>query len=117
MISTRVDAFERHRNIHVVVAGLRVVQPLPVEQDQGLAEAGAADREVGLNAVGRARGKVERGVQLQDVDQCVEHRATATHRQHTDRAIDLFERQRFVGAGDDDGFAEAPAPAVRKPGG
>ena len=52
--STRVDGIERHRDIHIVMAGLRVAQPLAVEQHQRLREGAAADREVGLHAIGRA---------------------------------------------------------------
>ena len=58
-----VDGIERHGDIHVVVAGLRVAQALAVEQHQRLAESAAADREIGLYAIGRAFLQVERGVQ------------------------------------------------------
>src|ERR1039458_6386456 len=53
------DVFERHRDIHVGVAGLRVAEAHAVEQDEGLAEAGAADGEIGLHAIGRALLEVE----------------------------------------------------------
>ena len=96
-------AFERHRDIHVVMPGLRVVEAHAVEQDEGLTEARAADGEVHLHAVGRAFGEVERRVQLEQVHQRVEHQALAAHRKHADGAVDLFERHGLKGAGDDHG--------------
>jgi hypothetical protein len=73
--STRVDGIERHRDIHIVVAGLRVAQALAVEQHQRLGEGAAAYRKVGLHAIGRAFLKIERRVGAQQVDQRVEHQA------------------------------------------
>ena len=86
------------------MAGLRVVETHAVEQHEGLAEAGAADGEIGLHAVGRALGEVERGVELEQIDQRVEHQALAAHRKHADGAVDLFERHGLEGAGDDHGI-------------
>ena len=108
------DAFERHRDIHVVVAGLHVVEPHAVEQHQRLAEARAADREVGLHAVRRAFGEVERRVQLQQVRQRIEHQALAAHRKHADGAVDFLQRHRLEGAGHDHGFALLRAAAARR---
>ena len=48
------DGIQRHGDIHVVMAGLRVVQPHAVQQHQRLGVAGAANRKVVLNAIGRA---------------------------------------------------------------
>ena len=74
------DRFERHRDIQIVVAGLHVVHAHAVEQDQRLAEAGAADREVGLDAVGRALAEVERRVEPEQVHQSVEHQPVVARR-------------------------------------
>ena len=97
-------AFEGHRDVHIVMAGLWVVQTHAVEQHEGLAEAGAADGEIRLDAVGGAFGEVERGVELDQIDERVEHQALAADRKHADGAVDLFERHGLEGPGDDHGI-------------
>jgi hypothetical protein len=101
------DAFhgiERHGNVHVVVAGLDVVEPQAVEQDEGLFEGGSANGKVGLHAVGGARLEVERWIETENVGERVEHQIEFAHRQHEDGAVDLFERQRLKRAGDHHGI-------------
>ena len=103
--STRDDRIERHRDVHVVMPRLHVVEALPVEQDERLAETRAADREVGLDAVGRTLAQVERGVEAQQVGERVEDEDRVARRQDADGAVDFFERERLVRAGHDDGLA------------
>jgi hypothetical protein len=98
-------AFERHRDIHIVMPGLRVVEAHAVEQHQRLAEARAADGEIALHAVGRAFGEVERRVQLEQIHQGVEHKALTARGKHADGAVDLFQRHGLEGSRDDHGVA------------
>ena len=88
-----------------MVPGLRIVEAHAVEQHERLAEDGAADGEIALHAVGRAFGEVERRVQLEQIDQRVEHQALAARRKHANGAVDLFERHGLVGPGDHHGVA------------
>ena len=81
----------RHGNVHVVMAGLYVVEPQAVQHDEGLAEARPADGQIVLHAAGSAR-------------QAVDEEARVAHRQQADGAIDFVERERLIGAGYDDGF-------------
>src|ERR1035441_10657241 len=86
-------------------AGLRIVEAHPVEQHQRLAEACAADGEIGLHAAGRAFLEVERRVQLEKVHQGVDRQGLAADRKHADRAVQLLQRHRLEGSGDHHGFA------------
>ena len=61
------DRLEWQRNVHIVMSGLRIVHALPVHQHQGLAKGAAADREVGLHAVGGPLLQVERRIQPQEI--------------------------------------------------
>ena len=96
------NRIERHGDVHIVMAGLNVVEALAVQQDERLAEAGAADREVALHAAGRALAKVERGIEAEQVGEAIEDEVCSARRQHADGAIDFVERERLVRAGDDD---------------
>ena len=99
-----VHGVERQRDVHIVMAGLRVVEALAVEQHQRLPERAAADRDIRLHASGRAGHHVHRGVQAQEVGQPGLERRLAGHRQNVHRAIDLFERDRLDRAGDNHHF-------------
>ena len=55
------------------MAGLWVIDAETVEEDQGLLEGGASEGEVGLNAVGGAGLKIERGVLAAVLDDRVGH--------------------------------------------
>ena len=98
------DGVHRHRDIHVVVAGLDVVEAHAVEQHEGLLEVGAADGEVGLYAVGRAFLQVERWVEAQHVDDGVEEQRIVADGEHADGAVEFFERHGFEDAGDHHGL-------------
>ena len=63
-----VDGSDGNGEVHAVVAGLDVADAQAVEQDQGLAEVGAADGDVGLDAVGRALLQVDGGIELEEID-------------------------------------------------
>ena len=95
---------QRHGDIHIVMAGLDVVQAQAVEQHQGLAEAAAANGKIGLHAVGSALLQVERRVQPQQVGQGVGDQVHAARRQQRDGAVHLIQRERLEGAGHHDGF-------------
>ena len=58
---------ERHRDVAVVMARLRVVQPDAVDEHEHLAEVRAAHREIGLHAANAARPHVHRRRQAQHV--------------------------------------------------
>ena len=62
------DGVEGDGDVEVEVAGLGVVDAEAVEEDEGLLEGGAADGEVGLDAVGGAGLEVEGGVLAEVVD-------------------------------------------------
>jgi hypothetical protein len=99
-----IHTFERHGDIHVVVAGLRVVDAHAVEQHEGLAEARAADGKIALHPVRRAFLQVERGVELEQIRQGIKHQALAARREHADGAVDLFQRHGLIGSSDDHGI-------------
>src|SRR5262249_17468108 len=98
------DGLDSHRDVHVVMAALDVVEALPIEEDQRLAEAAAANGEIGLDAIRRALAYVERGVELERVDEGVKYEILGSHGEDANRAIDFFERKRLERGGDDDGF-------------
>ena len=77
---------------------------LLVEQNQGLAEASTTDREIGLYTIRGTLREIERGVELEHVDERVEEERLAADRKYADRAVDFFQGQRFIGAGDYDTF-------------
>ena len=87
-----------------MVACLRVVEALAVEQHQRLGERAAAYRKVGLYAIGSAFLKVERGIGTQQVLERVEHQADRARRQQRDGAVHLIERERLEGARYHHGF-------------
>ena len=62
------DVEQRHRDVAVVVPRLGVVEAGAVDQHQRLAEAGAADGEVGLDAARPALAHLDAGHQPQRVD-------------------------------------------------
>ena len=83
------------------MAGLRVVEAQPVEQHERLAEAGAADGEVALHAVGRAGAQVERGIEPQEAGDGGRERALVfLERDDAHGAVGLFERNGLISAGD-----------------
>jgi len=98
------DGIERHGNIHVVMAGLDVVETEAVEQHQGLFEVGAADGEIVLHAIGRAGLEVERRIEAQGIDQGIEEQRLRAHGKYGDGAIDFIDGERLVGAGHHHGF-------------
>ncbi len=100
-----VDVFQGRGDIHVGVAGLGIVEAHAVEEDEGLAEAGAADGEIGLDAVGGALLKVERGIEAEQIGEAVEDEGLGSGGEDADGAIDLFERHGLERTGDDDGIA------------
>src|ERR1700679_2812409 len=62
------DGVEGDGDVEVEVAGLGGVDAEAVEEDEGLLEGGAAEGEVGLDAVGGAGLEVEGGVLAEEVD-------------------------------------------------
>ena len=62
------DGVEWDGDVEVEVAGLGIVDAEAVEEDEGLLEGGAAEGEVGLDAVGGAGLQVEGGVLTEEVD-------------------------------------------------
>jgi hypothetical protein len=87
-----------------VVAGLSIVEPLAVEQDESAAEIAATDGDVGLDAARGALLEIDRGVKLQDVRQSVEQECVASDGKSEDGAVELVERERLKSAGHYDGF-------------
>ena len=83
------------------MAGLSVVQALAVEKDEGFSETRAAYGKIGLDSIGSALFEVERGIELQQVNQGIEDQGIAADRKHADGTVDLFELHGLEGTGDD----------------
>ncbi len=62
------DGVEGDGDVEVEVAGLGVVDAEAVKEDEGLLEGGAAEGEVGLDAVGGAGLEVEGCVLAEEID-------------------------------------------------
>ncbi len=100
------DVEQRHRHVAVVVPRLGVVEPGAVDQHQRLAEGGAADGEVGLDAPRSALAHLDAGHQAQRVDRGGDGQAgEVLAGQDDDRAAEAAERVGRDGSGDDDGLA------------
>ena len=87
------------------MAGLDIADAQAIEEDQGLAEVGAAEGDVGLDAVRRALLEVDGGVEPEKVHQGVGEQGTLrTDVLDLDVAVGFFERNGVVGSGDDEGL-------------
>jgi hypothetical protein len=95
------DRIQRHRQIHRVMAGLRVVETHAVQQNECLRKGPAANGEVALNIAGPAAPQIHRGIHLKVFGDGVHQCAIASDIENTDGALRLLERHRFVGAGND----------------
>jgi hypothetical protein len=85
------NGVERDGDVEVKVAGLGVVDAEAVEEDEGLLEGGAAEGEVGLDAVGGAGLEVEGGVLAEVVDDGVGEEGLVAGGDEVDGAIALGE--------------------------
>jgi hypothetical protein len=84
------------------VAGLGVVDAEAVEEDEGLLEGGAAEGEVGLNAVGGASLEVEGGVLTEEIDYGVGDEGLIAWVDEIDGAVAFGEGEWFKRSGDCD---------------
>ena len=100
------EGVEGDGDVEVEVAGLGVVDAEAVEEDEGLFEGGAADGEVGLNAVGRAGLEVEGGVLAEIVGGVVEEEGLVARVESDDGAVGFGERDGWDGGGDGDGLLD-----------
>ena len=98
------DGVEGDGDVEVEMAGLGVVDAEAVEEDEGLLEGGAADGEVGLDAVGGAGLQVEGGVLAEEVDDGVGEERLVAGFDEVDGAVVFGEREGFEGGGDGDAF-------------
>ena len=109
------DVEQRDRDVAVVVPRLRVVEASAVDQHEGLAEAGAADREVGLDAARAALAHLDAGHQPKRVDRRRQRQAGEVFAgQDDDGAPEAAERVGRDGTGDDDGLADVGGAACRR---
>ena len=100
------DVEQRHRHVAVVVPRLGVVEPGAVDQHQRLAEGGAADGEVGLDAARAALAHLDAGHQPQRVDRRRHRQAgEVLAGEDDDGAPEAAERVGRDGSGDDDRLA------------
>ncbi len=100
------DGVEGNRDVEVEVAGFGVVDAEAVEEDEGLLEGGAAEGEVGLDAVGGAGLQVEGGVLTEEVDDGVRDERLVAGRDEIDGSVAFGEGQGFEGGGDADAFGD-----------
>ena len=88
------------------MAGLGVVDAEAVQQDEGLLEGSASDREVSLDAVSRACLQVEGGVLAKKIDDAVADKRLVAWGKDVDGAVALGERKWFEGGCDGDAFGD-----------
>ena len=101
------DVEQRHRDVAVVMPRLGVVETGAVDEHQRLAEAGAADREVGLDAARPALAHLDARDQPQRVDRLRQRQPREIFAgQDDDGAPEAAERVGRDGSGDDDGLAD-----------
>ena len=100
------DGVEGDGDIQIQVAGLGVVDAEAVEEDEGLLEGGAAEGEVGLDAVGGAGLEVEGGVLAEVVDDGVGEEGLVAGGDEVDGAIAFGEGEGFEGGGDGDALGD-----------
>lgn len=100
------DGVEGDGDIEVEVAGLGVVDAETVEEDEGLFEGGAAEGQVGLDAVCCARLKVEGGVLAEEVDDGVGDEGLVARGDEVDGAVAFGEGEGFEGGGDGDALGD-----------
>ncbi len=97
--------FERDRQIEIEVPGLHIIDAHAVEQNQGLAEGRAADREIGLESARRALLQVERRIELQQIEpRAVERELLLRQLRDAHIAIRFRQRDRFRNACHNDAF-------------
>jgi len=81
---------------------LRIVHSDSVDQHQRLAEIAAADGEIGLKAIRRARVNVQRWIETEIIEEGVgESLCIVIQLDGADGAVGLVQRRGFVNAGDD----------------
>jgi hypothetical protein len=97
---------EGDRDVKVEVAGFGVVDAEAVEEDEGLLEGGAAEGEVGLNAVWGAGLEVEGGVLAEEVDDGVCREGLVARGDEVDGAIAFGEWEGLEGGGDGDALGD-----------
>ncbi len=100
------DGVEGDGDVEVEVAGLGVVDAKAVEEDEGLLEGGAAEGEVGLDAVGGAGLEVEGGVLTEVVDYGVGDEGLIARGDEVDGAIAFGEGEGLEGGGDGDALGD-----------
>ena len=96
------DGVEGDGDIEIQVAGLGVVDAEAVEEDEGLLEGGAAEGEVGLDAVGGAGLEVEGGVLAEEIDGGVRDEGLVARGDEVDGAVAFGEREGFESGGNGD---------------
>jgi hypothetical protein len=100
------DGVEGDGDVEIQVARLGIVDAKAVEQDEGLLEGGAAEGEVGLDAVGGAGLQVEGGVLAEEIDDGVRNERLVARRDEIDGAVAFGEGKRFEGGGYGDALGE-----------
>ena len=98
------DGVEGDGDVEVEVAGLGVVDAETIEEDEGLLEGGAAEGQVGLDAIGGAGLQVEGGVLAEEVDDGVGDERLVAGVDEVDGAIAFGEGKGLEGGGDGDGL-------------
>src|ERR1019366_5997786 len=69
------DGVERNRQVEIVMASLRIVDPQAIDENEGLSEGRSADGEIGLHAARRALAKVDGRIEAEGIDiACEEQR-------------------------------------------
>ena len=96
------NRLERHRQVHVVMPGLRIVHPQPIHQHQGLPEGSAANRQIGLHSVRPALLQIHLRIETQNIDQARIERPRVAHLQPIHVAIGVADIDRLIRPGDDD---------------
>jgi len=88
------------------VAGFGVVNAEAVEEDEGLLKGGAAEGEIGLNAVGGASLEVEGGILAKVVDDGVCREGLVAWGDEIDRAVAFGEWEGLESGGDGDALGD-----------
>ena len=86
------------------MAGLRVVHPQPIEQDERLLEGSAANGDVSLRAIWPSLLQVDRRVKAKDIDQAIRHQIEFADIDGVHWAVSLLEWDRLKHTRDYDGL-------------
>ena len=96
------DGAEWDGDVEVEMAGLGVVDAEAVEEDDGLLEGGAAEGEIGLDAVGCAGLQVEGGVLAEEIYDAVGDERLVSRREDVDGAVAFSKGKGLEGCCDGD---------------